>query len=128
MARPPFEPTDEQRRRVSIAAGGGMSHEEIALAIGISKPTLEKYFEAELSTAAYERRIEVLEAMHSAALKGNVTAQKAYLSIEPALAAPPAEPEKAEKIGKKEKADRDARVAHLGDPEWSVLLAPASVQ
>lgn len=133
MGRPPFQPTDEMRRTVSIAAGGGQTHEEIALALGIDRKTLEKHFEAELSTHAYQRRMEVLEAMHAAALKGNVAAQKAYLSLDPELAAPPLpkEPDKA-KPGKKEQADIDAVTAQEGTG-WGDLLpknsrAPATLQ
>lgn len=119
MARPPFEPTPEQRKTVSIAAGGGMSHEQIAIGLGIDRKTLEKYFEAELSTVAYQRRLEVLDAMHHAAMKGNVSAQKAYLALEPAIAAPPAPKEP--QLGKKEKAQADAKTAAVGS-EWHDLL------
>jgi hypothetical protein len=97
-----------------------MSHEEIALGLGISRPTLEKYFEAELSTGAYAKRLEVLAAMHGAALKGNVAAQKAYLALEPGLAAPPAE-KTAEPLGKKEQQNKDAVTAAAGT-DWADLL------
>ena len=127
VGRPPYEPTKEQRKRVSVCAGGGMAHEEIALAMGISRNTLEKYFEAELSIGAYERRMEVVSAMHKAALKGNVAAQKAFLALDPALAAPPEpQPEKIEPLGKKEQAQADAQTAHLNDPEWAGLLRSPS--
>lgn len=104
-----------------------MSHEEIAIGIGIDRTTLEKYYAAELSTVAYTRRLEVLTAMHKSALKGNVAAQKAYLAMDPALAAPP-EPEgnskpeaKAEPIGKKQQAQVDAVSAAEGS-DWHADL------
>lgn len=121
--RPPFEPTDEMRERVSIAAGAGMSHEEIAIGLGISRPTLTKYFEAELSEGAYARRLDVVEAMYRAAMKGNVTAQRTYIEMTPRAAAAP-EP-KAPKVGKKEQADLDAKTAAEGT-EWSTLLRRSS--
>jgi hypothetical protein len=123
--RPEFKPTRTLRRRVSIAAGGGMSHEEIAIGLGISRGTLEKHFEEELSTAAYQRRLEVLDAMHESAVDGNVAAQKAYLAMEPAIAAPPEPPveeqAKPKPVGKKEQADADAAVATVGT-EWHDVL------
>jgi len=121
MARPAFKPTPMQRRKVSIAAGGGMSHEEIALAMGMSRNTLEKHFDHELSIGAYERRSEVMAAMHKAAVKGNVAAQKAYISLVPHVAAPPAA--KVTPKGKKAQAQEDAAGAAKGT-DWNELLDP----
>jgi len=121
--RPAFKPTAAQRRKVSVAAGAGMSHEEIALGLGIARNTLEKHFERELSVGAYSRRLEVLDAMHRTAVKGNVAAQKAYVALTPAMAAPPAEQEKPK--GKKEQAEADATTAARGT-DWDDLL-PAGV-
>lgn len=101
-----------------------MSHEEIALGIGIDRKTLAKHFEWELSTGAHQRRLEVIEAMHRAATDGkNVAAQKAYLAMEPALAAPPLPAEVAEKPpeGKKAQRQADAVSAHVGS-DWAGLL------
>lgn len=119
MARPTFKPTQVQRRKVAVAAGAGMSHEEIALGLGISRPTLEKHFERELSIGAYEKRLEVLDAMHRCAKKGNVAAQKAYVALTPAVAAPPISDEKPK--GKKEQAQADAKTAAAGT-EWEDLI------
>ena len=88
--RPPFKPTAAQRRQVSIAAGGGMSHESIALVLGVSRNTLEKHFEAELCGGAYQRRFEALQGLHAAAKRGNVSAVKAYLAGTPQFVPPPA--------------------------------------
>lgn len=108
-----------------------MTHEEIALGLGISRKTLEKHFEHELSVGAYAKRLEVLDAMQRTARRGNVAAQKAYLQLTPSVAAPPAQPgkdtdaaaatQKPEKIGKKERANADAQVAQVGT-EWDELL------
>jgi hypothetical protein len=126
MARPAFQPTAALRKKVSICAGGGMSHEELALALGISRPTLEKHFALELSVGAYQRRAEVLSAIHRAALKGNITAAREFLKLDPQLAAPPAPaPAPATKaaapLGKKDQAKQDATTAHIGT-EWGALL------
>jgi len=130
MARPEFQVTDELRRRVAIAAGSGtMTHEEIAIGLGISRPTLEKHFELELAEGAYARRLEVIEAMHAAALKGNVTAAREYLARTPRASPtkPEDKPAKPEKVGKKEQADREARTAHEGT-SWDGLLKRSSLQ
>ena len=130
--RPPFEPTDKQRREVAIAAGGGMTHEQIAAALGISPPTLRKHFPQELIEVASKRRIEALNKLYRVGMKGNVSALKAYIAAgEAANAAPAAlvEP-KPEKIGKKDQAEQDAKTAQVGT-EWGELLpggAPPTVQ
>lgn len=108
------------RRDVSIAAGAGISHEEIALGMGIAKMTLQKHFAFELTTGAYQRRQEVLNAMFRAAKKGNVAAQKAYAALTPKAAAPPQDPKP---DGKKAQAAADAVTAQSGT-EWESLLKP----
>lgn len=101
-----------------------MSHEEIAIGLGISRVTLSKYFEAELSVGAMQKRLEVLNAMHTAAKKGNVAAQRAFLAFDPKPAAPPAPVEpKASAKGKKEQAQEDAVTAANGTG-WDELLSP----
>lgn len=121
--RPAHKPTPLTRRKVTNAAAGGMSHEEIAIALGLHRHTLEKHYAAELSSGALGRRMEVLDAMARTALKGNVSAQKSFLAMTPALAAPPVEPEKPK--GKKEQAAADAVTAAKGT-DWADLL-PAGV-
>jgi hypothetical protein len=126
--RPAYQPTKVQRNQVAIAAGAGIAHEEIALGLGITRKTLLKYFAEELTTGAYRKRLEVMQAMHRAAKKGNVAAAKAYMSMTPDAAAPPVpkEPEqpaepKVPALGKKEQAQIDAGSAHVGT-EWADLL------
>lgn len=123
--RPEHQPTPTLRKKVAAAAGGGMSHEEIALGLGISRTTLKKHYEHELSIGAYTKRIEMLYAMHRAGKKGSVAAQKAYMAQTPRAAAPPGpdpEPSRPEPpIGKKDQAQKDAVTAAAGT-EWSTLL------
>lgn len=123
-----FKPTAAQRRTVAIVAGAGVSHEEIALGMGISRPTLEKHFAFELTTGAYQKRQEVLKAMYKAAKSGNVAAQKAYAAMSPRAAAPPLPPEPANAPeGKKAQAQAAAVSAQAGT-EWETLLQPGGVQ
>lgn len=115
------------RRSVSIVAGAGVSHEEIAIGLGIAINTLKKHFAFELTTGAYQRRQEVLNAMFKAAKKGNVAAQKAYAAMTPKPAAPPLQPpadtDKPE--GKKAQAQAAAVTAQAGT-SWESLLKPGS--
>lgn len=131
--RPEFEPTKAQRDKVAIAKGGGMSHDEIALGLGVSRNTLEKHFAVELKAGAYAKRLEVMSAQHRAAKGGNVAAQKAYLAqtpwLEPTAPQPqgdeapaPKEPPK----GKKEQAQADAVTAQAGTGWDDLLPGPAS--
>jgi len=129
--RPAFSPTKAQRHQVSVAAGAGMAHEEIALALGISRVTLNKHFGHELSVGAYQRRLEVLSAIHRQAKKGNVAAARAYSQLTPRIAAPPADVDAdrpARQLGKKEQANLDAATAQEGTEWESLLTPPSSVQ
>lgn len=125
--RPPHQPTDESREKVAILAGGGMSHEDIALVVGVSRPTLEKWYEHELSIGAQEKRAAVMQAVfESATRKGNVAAAKLFMSHEPRLAAPPLQEEEPVVEGKKAKAAADAKTAASGT-EWDELLTGNNV-
>lgn len=119
--RPEHRPTKLTRDKVATAAGGGMPHEDIALALGISRNTLEKHYARELSIGAAEKRLEVMQALRAAAKKGRVAAIKLYLEHEPAVVPPPA-PKQAP-LGKKEQAQQEAVTAQTGT-DWERDLAP----
>jgi hypothetical protein len=131
--RPSFKPTAAHRRQVEECKSGGMSNEEIAMAIGISTPTLEKHFEEELLHGRARKRAEVLRLLYAAARKGNVTAQK-QLHLITATQAAAAEweadgiakpPPATAKLGKKEQAELAARTAGHGS-EWGDDLVPGT--
>lgn len=123
-----------QRRKVAAAAAGGMSHDSIALALGITRPTLVKYFDAELTTGAAQKRMEALDALFAAAKKGNVSAIKTVLLVSGATEPPqppaqeegdkPAAAPAPQRLGKKEAATIAARSAQDGT-DWADLLPPA---
>lgn len=132
--RPAFKPTPTQRRKVATAAGAGMAQDQIALALGITKPTLVKHFELELTTGAAVKKMEALDALHLQAKRGHVSAIKAYLLIASGTvpaAIPgdkPAEPETkapAAKLGKKEVQQMNAAGAADGTG-WDGLLPRAT--
>lgn len=146
--RPPFIPTTRQREQVVIAAAGSMKHADIAEALGITRPTLAKHFAKELSDRVTVCRLEIMEGMHQAALRGNVSAARLFIPAtvlnQPTKAGPSeadidaakrAQREaqmtdretKAPKLGKKEQAHVDARTAHVGT-DWEDLLPSGPVQ
>lgn len=104
-----------------------MRHEDIAIALGINSDTLRKYYELELSVGANVRRLEALKGLHRAAKRGSSSAAKAYLAIDPQIAAPPHTPKDADapaaepKLGKKDQAQADAVSAQDGS-QWDGLL------
>lgn len=127
--RPKFNPSKAVRRKIAIAAGAGMSHEAIALLLGVSRNTLEKQCEKELTEGAYGAQFELVQSLHRAGKKGNVAAIKAYGLISPQAptsspgspGAPGAKPPPLMADGKKAKANEDAKTAEVGT-EWETLL------
>lgn len=135
--RPSFKPTPAQRRKVAAAKAGGMSEDSIALALGITRPTLAKHFMVELTTGAAVKRMEAVDALYAQAKRGNVAAIKAVLllgaAVEPAQPgapageAPPA-PAPAARLGKKEAQQVAAVGAADGTPWAGVLPGSQRVQ
>ena len=119
-----------------------MSQEQIASALGISVPTLVKYFAVELDSGANAKRMEAMAALYATAKKGNVAACKAVLAIEaakpPRGAAPeagtgdsppaeaPAPAPRAARLGKKEVAQLEAGSAAQGSA-WEGVLPSLGV-
>ena len=99
-----------------------MAHADIALALGISRPTLHKHFAQELSVGAMQKRGEVMDAVMKAAKKGNVAAARLYLSLNPDAGTVPVEKPK----GKKDQAQETAKTAEKGT-DWEDLLGPKVV-
>ena len=52
--RPPYTPTEEQRRTVRALAGFGVPHDDICLMVKCSPPTLRKWFRHELDVTTNE--------------------------------------------------------------------------
>ena len=70
----------EVYEKVEVLAAAAMTHDEISDAVGISAPTLRKYFRQELDGALSRQRAEALSLLAEQARKGNVSAIKAYLA------------------------------------------------
>jgi len=73
--RKPFTPTDEQRRLVKAMAGYGVPHDDIALVVKCSPPTLRKWFRHELDVATIEANARVAQTLYQqATTPGNIAA------------------------------------------------------
>lgn len=124
LGRPPYEPTEELREKVRVLKAGGMSDTAVASVIGISVPTLTKYYSFELEEGAAKVQADVLMARYRAAMGGNVTAQNKLIEqINMVPKRKPGRPavEREEPVGKKDAANKAAQTAHEGTG-WAELL------
>jgi len=67
MPRKPHEPTDKDRKQVSLMAGIGLTHNQIAKIVGISDETLRKYYDKELDVSAAMMNAQVAQNLFSIA-------------------------------------------------------------
>lgn len=74
MASQPHKPTAETRSTVAALASFGVTSAEIAAQLGISQPTLRKYYRPELDTGAVAANAKVAGTLYKLATGGNVTA------------------------------------------------------
>ena len=78
--RKPYVPTAEQRRVVTAMAGFGVPHDDIALVVRCSPPTLRKWFRHELDVATIEANARVAQCLFQQATKpGNIAASIFWL-------------------------------------------------
>ena len=68
----------EVYERVEVLAAGALTQDEIADALGLSAPTLRKYFRPELARGLGRQKAEQLALLAAAARKGSVAAIKAW--------------------------------------------------
>jgi hypothetical protein len=74
MPQAPFIPTDEQRRMVRGLSGYGVPHDDIALIVKCSPPTLRKWFRQELDLGSAEATAKVAQTLFQQATSGTNTA------------------------------------------------------
>lgn len=85
MARPSFQPTDEQRKLVEQFAAFGIPVEEMTNLVTdkngkpIDEKTLRKHFKAELETGRVKANAKVAMTLYSKALAGDTTAMIFWL-------------------------------------------------
>lgn len=67
------EPTVTSRRTVSSMAAYGIPQKDIAAVIGITKPTLEKYYRHELDVSSAKATAKVAETLYAKATAKEIT-------------------------------------------------------
>ena len=72
--RPPYEPTEKDRRIVESMIAYGVTTQEVARVIGISPHTMYKYFRDELETSAVKANSKVAETAYAMAVSGKCPA------------------------------------------------------
>jgi hypothetical protein len=79
MARPSFQPSEEQRRQVKLLVAFGNKQQQIATVLKISDRTLRKHFREELNRGATEANSQIANALFKKAKDGDTTAQIFWL-------------------------------------------------
>lgn len=128
---PPRDPRGRKRHRrlpqiaekVGVLRGLGHTVEQIALRLGLSVPTLRKYYFRELDQGADLAEAVLNEKLWERAMAGSVPAMRLLREAmtRGRAAVPVARRPAAEKPGKKEQAALDAQSAHEGT-SWGNLL------
>ena len=127
--RPRFEPTARDRAAVKKLAAVGVSQREIALVIGVAETTLRRHFADELVLGDVDANAKVAAALFRAAThrtKPDIRAATFWLRCRAGWRPDmdvPAKPPKPEPLGKKARANLDAKTAHVGT-SWEELLGP----
>ena len=63
LTKPPHKPDERDLKRVRTMVGMGMTQDEICAVIGVSKPTLHKYYRADLDVGAAEANAAVAQSL-----------------------------------------------------------------
>ena len=107
VTKPPHNPDERDLKRVRTMVGMGMTQDEICAVIGVSKPTLHKYYRADLDVGAAEANAAVAQSLFKQATnaeKPNVVAAIFWLKARAGWR--DADPR--EGVGKKEQRQKDA--------------------
>jgi hypothetical protein len=81
MAQKPHEPTDESRRLARTLSGVGVTQDNIAVMLGITKPTLHAHYRRELDLGMAEANAKVAGSLFKMVEEGNVAAAIFWLKV-----------------------------------------------
>jgi hypothetical protein len=116
--RPPFQPSDRDRKQVAMLAAMGIPDYDICKVVGVSAPTLRKYFADELEVGHIQATAKVAESLFKQATsteKPSVAAAIFWLKCRAGWR------EDAGEVPKKERVEQYARTADQGTT-WDGLL------
>ncbi|MEI5998244.1 hypothetical protein H3V53_13830 [Paraburkholderia bengalensis] len=113
MGRPAYKPTDRDREQVKMLSGMGIDGANIAALLGISEPTMRKYFRRELEIGYVQANAQVAQSLFRQATdknKPNVVAAIFWMKTRAGwVEAKPEEATKGKKDVQKEAAQKVAR-------------------
>jgi hypothetical protein len=115
MSRRPHDPTDKDRRQVESMASYGIPELDIARVIGISPPTLRKWYSYELETGHIKANSMVAQSLYQKAMgsgQGAVTACIFWLKVRAGWVEP--KPWDSPPLGKKDLQAAAAETAGAG--------------
>lgn len=69
--RPPYKPSEGDRRTVELMAAAGIAHADMAACLGIAEGTLRKHFKRELRTAAVKANARVAGSLYQKAVSAD---------------------------------------------------------
>ncbi len=82
QGRPPYEPTEENRRLVSELAACGVCQERIARRLRISKETMLKYFGDDYEDSKTSANAEMGKGLYQKGIEGDLGAMIFYLKTQ----------------------------------------------
>ena len=122
------EPTEKDRKIVESMTGYGIPEEDIARVIGISKPTLHKWYQHELDTGHIKANSQVAQSLYQKATgngQGAVTACIFWLKVRAGWVEP--RPWDDPPMGRKEQLQAAAATAGGAGTEWANDLEVSQV-
>jgi hypothetical protein len=125
--RPSYVPTERDRAQVKTMAAMGITEIDIGKVIGVSAPTLRKYFAVDLDTGHIEANAKVAQSLFRQATnpeKPNVTAAIFWLKARAGWRDGSRGYDDEDTPGKKAQAQAEARTAAVGT-DWDELLPEA---
>ena len=78
MSRNPHKPTPETSAQVEALSGYGITHDEIALYLGIDAKTLRKHYRDVLDKGTIKANVAVARALHKNATESNNVAAQIF--------------------------------------------------
>jgi hypothetical protein len=114
------EPSEQDRRTVETMASHGIPHDDIARVVGITRPTLLKWYQYELDTGHIKANSMVAQSLYQKALgngAGSVTACIFWLKVRAGWVEPQAWD--APVVGKKEQLQKAAASAGGPTTDWA---------
>lgn len=69
VTKPPHQPTEESRKQAELLSGFGLTYEQIGLIVGVSKPTLMKYYGDELKLGKVKATAKVAKTLFQQATR-----------------------------------------------------------